>query len=186
MSASAPCSVSKQDQNKTFQVLALSGGGYRGLYTAKVLADIEQELQSPIATKFDLITGTSIGGILALALALEIPAQTMVDLFVKHGEEIFKKRWSFLGIMRAPYSPASLKAQLEASEVFGDRLLGACIHPVMVPSINYTTAKRWVQCKARINASRSCRITRGATQSSGPKGLFLSMGPRLAKWAITS
>lgn len=141
MSVPVPSQESHPDQNKAFQVLALSGGGYRGLYTAKVLADIEQELQAPIATKFDLITGTSIGGILALALALEVRAQTMVDLFVKHGEEIFNKRWSLLGMVRAPYSPVSLKAQLEAPEVFGDRLLGACLHPVMVPSINYTTGE---------------------------------------------
>ena len=52
-----------------FQVLALSGGGFRGLYTAKVLADIEDEIGAPIARRFDLIAGTSVGGILALAIA---------------------------------------------------------------------------------------------------------------------
>lgn len=57
---------------KRFQVLALSGGGYRGLYTAKILADIESELGGPVGRHFDLIAGTSIGGILALAVALEI------------------------------------------------------------------------------------------------------------------
>ena len=34
---------------KRFQILALSGGGYRGLFTAKVLADLEQEIGGPIA-----------------------------------------------------------------------------------------------------------------------------------------
>jgi uncharacterized protein len=128
--------------SKSFQILALSGGGYRGLYTAKVLADIEEDIQAPIATKFDLITGTSIGGILALALALEIPAERMVRLFVDHGEDIFKKRWgSLAGILRAPYSSAPLKQILEDPRIFGDRLLGACRHPVMIPSINYSTGE---------------------------------------------
>jgi patatin-like phospholipase/acyl hydrolase len=43
-----------------FQILALSGGGFRGLYTAKVLADIEEEIKEPIARRFDLIAGTKV------------------------------------------------------------------------------------------------------------------------------
>ena len=126
---------------KPFQVLALSGGGFRGLYTAKVIADVERDIGAPIASRFDLITGTSIGGILALALALEIPAQNIVDLFVGHGEEIFKKRWSLLGMVRAPYSPAPLSGLLSDSKLFGDRLLGACKHRVIIPSLNYSTGE---------------------------------------------
>lgn len=71
--------------NTSFQILALSGGGYRGLYTATILAELERELGGPIARHFDLIAGTSIGGILALALANEIPAQKLVEMFVSKG-----------------------------------------------------------------------------------------------------
>lgn len=127
--------------SKPFQILALSGGGFRGLYTAKVIADVESDIGAPIGSRFDLITGTSIGGILALALALEIPAQDIVDLFVRHGEEIFKKRWSLLGLVRAPYSPAPLSDLLSESKLFGNRLLGACKHPVIIPSLNYSTGE---------------------------------------------
>jgi uncharacterized protein len=129
------------DVPKPFQILALSGGGFRGLYTAKVIADVELEINAPFASRFDLITGTSIGGILALALALEIPAQTIVDLFVDHGEEIFNKRWSLFGFLRAPYSPAPLMGLLSDSKLFGRRLLGACKHPVIIPSLNYSTGE---------------------------------------------
>lgn len=115
--------------------------GYRGLYTAKIIADIEQEIGSPISSRFDLITGTSIGGILALALALEIPAQRIVDLFVEHGPAIFKRRWSLCGLVRAPYSPEPLKQLLMAPALFGDRLLGACKHPVVIPSLSYSTGQ---------------------------------------------
>lgn len=124
-----------------FQILALSGGGFRGLYTAKILADLEQEIGGPIARHFDLITGTSIGGILALALALEVPADRLVELFVRHGGMIFRKRWSFKGIWRAPYSARHLQTLLEADEIFGQRLLGEVLHPVIVPAINYSTGK---------------------------------------------
>lgn len=129
------------DVPKPFQILALSGGGFRGLYTAKVIADVEREINAPFASRFDLITGTSIGGILALALALEIPAQDIVDLFVDHGEEIFHKRWSLFGFVRAPYSPAPLMGLLSEAKLFGDRLLGTCKHPVIIPSLNYSTGE---------------------------------------------
>lgn len=122
-------------------MLALSGGGYRGLYTAKILADLEQEIGGHIAQKFDLIAGTSIGGILALSVAMEIPAEQMVKLFEQHGDEIFKRRFSLWGILRAPYSPEHLKRLLSATEIFGEQTLGACKHPVIVPAINYSTGQ---------------------------------------------
>lgn len=122
-----------------FQILALSGGGFRGAFTAKILADIERDLgDKRIANYFDLIAGTSIGGILALALALEIPAARMVEFFEKHGDDIFQWRPSFFGILRSFYAPMSLQKLLEQPDLFGDKLLGACKHPVIIPSINYS------------------------------------------------
>ena len=85
------------ETTRRFQILALSGGGFRGLYTAQIVADLENEIKAPIASRFDLISGTSIGGILALALAMEIPAQAMVEIFTEHGEDIFSKRFSLKG-----------------------------------------------------------------------------------------
>jgi len=123
---------------RKFQILALSGGGYRGLFTAKIVADIEHEIKAPIASRFDLITGTSIGGILALAIALEIRAEKVVDLFVNHGEKIFKPRFTLKSFLRAKYSSDPLAELLQAEDLFGQRLLGECLHPVIVPSINYT------------------------------------------------
>ena len=127
--------------DSVFQVLSLSGGGYRGLFTARILADLEERIGAPIASRFDLIAGTSIGGILALALALEVPAKRMVALFEEHGEEIFKKRWSLLSYLRSPYTQASLAALLESDALFGQRTIGACKHRVIVPAINHTTGR---------------------------------------------
>lgn len=124
-----------------FQILALSGGGFRGLYTAKILADIEDEIQEPIARRFDLIAGTSIGGILALAIAMEIPAKHIVDLFVNHGEQIFKRRLSLRGVWRAPFSMTPLQRLLSDDKLFGEHVLAHCKHPVIIPSINYSTGQ---------------------------------------------
>jgi predicted acylesterase/phospholipase RssA len=45
-----------------FQILSLSGGGYLGLYTISVVAELERQIRAPIASRFDLIAGTSVGG----------------------------------------------------------------------------------------------------------------------------
>ena len=121
-------------QKSRFQILALSGGGYRGLFTARILAEIERQIEAPIGTRFDLVTGTSIGGILALAIALEIPAQRMVELFQEHGEAIFHKRLSLRGFLRSQYSNETLLRHLSNDDVFGQRVIGECLHPVIVPS----------------------------------------------------
>ena len=74
-----------------FQILALSGGGYRGLFTSTVLARLEQQAQRPIGDCFDLIAGTSIGGVIALGLALGKSAESIKKMFLDHGEEIFTR-----------------------------------------------------------------------------------------------
>jgi len=72
-----------------FRILSLSGGGYQGLFTAHVLAAIEAAGPGPLRDRFDLIAGTSIGGIIALALAAGIPAATIVKAFQERGPSIF-------------------------------------------------------------------------------------------------
>jgi len=129
--------------NKPFKILSLTGGGYRGLYTATVLEDIESHLKKKneddcIANYFDLITGTSIGGIIALALAYEIPANEIAKIFDENGKKIFKKQALF-GFFKAKYNSDTLKKIL--TEWFGDAKLGDLKHPVVIPSVDYTVGK---------------------------------------------
>src|SRR5512141_400111 len=74
---------------KPFRILSLAGGGYLGMYTACVLAELEERAGEPLARRFDLIAGTSVGGILAIALGFEMPMQTVKDLFLEQGTKIF-------------------------------------------------------------------------------------------------
>jgi patatin-like phospholipase/acyl hydrolase len=112
------------------------GGGYRGLFTAKVLAEIEKQTGTPIWQQCDLISGTSIGGILALALAYGVPASTMVDLFVSHGDAIFSRRINLKRIWRSPYSQEVLRKRL--IEIFGSDTMGSLKTRVIIPTINYS------------------------------------------------
>ena len=81
-------------QLNDFQILSLSGGGYFGLYQAVILCELEEKAGKPIAQCFDLLAGTSIGGIIALSLASEVPAKKILQAFEKNGQSIFSERSS--------------------------------------------------------------------------------------------
>lgn len=77
-----------------FKILSIDGGGIRGIIPAKILALAEQELQrtgqaNRICDYFDLICGTSTGGIIAIGLALGMPASEILSLYRDHAREIF-------------------------------------------------------------------------------------------------
>ena len=86
---------------KKFKILSIDGGGIRGIFPAMYLANIEKELKLKgslnwqIYQNFDLICGTSTGGILAIALSLGIPAIELVSLYYDNADKIFgnKKCW---------------------------------------------------------------------------------------------
>ena len=79
-----------------FRVLAIDGGGIRGIIPATVLVDLERRLAPrSLATVFDLIVGTSTGGIIALGLTVpegehpRHPAERLLDFYLSDGETIF-------------------------------------------------------------------------------------------------
>lgn len=127
----------------TYHVLALSGGGYRGLYTATILSELEAALGRPIASHFDLICGTSAGGMLALGLAAEIPALELQALFENEGSRIFGCRGlprRLLGFwLTAKHDSTGLREVL--TERFQDTTIGNLKHRVLVPAVNYSTGR---------------------------------------------
>jgi len=125
-------------------ILALSGGGFRGLYTARVLTVLEERAGRPLAQCFDLLCGTSIGGIIAMALALEIPAKRIADLMESKGADIFprhRRAWvmGWLKCFRPKYRVASMKRMLD--DLFGEHTINDSVARVLVPSVNYSTGR---------------------------------------------
>jgi uncharacterized protein len=127
------------------RVLALSGGGFLGLYTARVLQVLEGRTGAPLGRSFDLIGGTSIGGVLALALAFEIPMSRLVQLFESAGPRIFSHRALPSGtvsrlmdltrsVTGPKYNGAELRVALEHE--LGDARLGEAKHPLVVPAVD--------------------------------------------------
>lgn len=71
--------MNNQTSEAPFRVLALDGGGIKGVFTAALLAELEHMTGQRVVEHFDLITGTSTGGIIAIALALGIPGWRFSD-----------------------------------------------------------------------------------------------------------
>ena len=71
------------------RILTIDGGGIRGTFPAAFLANLEQDLGEPIGRYFDLISGTSTGGIIAIGLALGLRASDILKLYEEQGPAIF-------------------------------------------------------------------------------------------------
>ena len=91
------------ESERTFHILALDGGGVRGIYSAHVLAKLEQTHGVSIADCFDLIAGTSTGSIVAGAAAAGVEMKKVVDLFEGKAADIFPRRRFRKGIFRSQY-----------------------------------------------------------------------------------
>jgi hypothetical protein len=85
-----------------FTILSIDGGGIRGIIPAIILAEIERRTGRRIAELFDLIAGTSTGGILALGLTVpqqpkgtgpRFSASQLVGFYEQDGKEIFHSFW---------------------------------------------------------------------------------------------
>lgn len=121
---------------KTFNVLSIDGGGIRGIIPAMVLAEIESERGTgkPICELFDLIAGTSTGGILALGLSKngsggrqnQYSAEELAEIYASRGQDIFNRSFwkgvsSVGGLSDEKYSHKGIEDVL--NEYFGEVLL---------------------------------------------------------------
>ena len=102
------------------RVLAIDGGGIRGLIPALVLTELERRAGRRIFEMFDLIAGTSTGGILACALCAPdpLPASDLVELYTEEGPKIFDRSLfqrirSADGLLDEKYDDAALDSAME-------------------------------------------------------------------------
>lgn len=131
--------------DRPLRVLCLAGGGFLGLYTAVVLQALEAQAGEPLGRRFDLLAGTSIGALLALGLAYEVPASRLVRLFVEQGPAVFSSRALPNGavsrlldlsrsVMGPKYSGQALRDALQAE--LGGKRLGEALHRVVLPAVD--------------------------------------------------
>lgn len=101
---------------KKFNILSIDGGGIRGVFPAMFLAQLEAKLKADkysnnqIYQNFDLICGTSTGGIIAIAMALGIPAIEIYNLYIDNAVKIFgNKKWLINQIRYAAHDRTELE-----------------------------------------------------------------------------
>lgn len=131
---------------KDFQILSLSGGGARGLYTIAVLASIEENLAEKhgdedywIGKHFDLICGTSVGGLLAMGLASGLTARYLLSVMKEKLPVIFpESRFKRLRqIRKALFDVEPLNEVL--TTLFQNKTIGDISQTrLLIPTINYT------------------------------------------------
>ncbi len=119
------------------RILSIDGGGILGLIPALVLAEIEARTSRPAVQLFDLVAGTSTGGIIASAVAAGFSAKVVVDLYRQRGPQIFSRSlWHRLitgfGVWGPQYEASGIDAALGA--VFGARSLSSCWVDLLVPA----------------------------------------------------
>ncbi|SFL89316.1 Patatin-like phospholipase [Desulfomicrobium norvegicum] len=153
---------SPEDKAIPFRVLTIDGGGIRGLYTAALLKDIMDHYAQlrgvksglDIGTGFDLIAGTSTGGILACALAKGLHPDKVVSLYSEHGPSIFPSpqpsgkgsaliRWAWKHRRSSSANGLALKKRLE--DVFGTTTLA-----------DLYRERRIALCVPAVHAETSC------------------------------
>ncbi len=128
--------------HKIKKILSIDGGGIKGVFPASFLTDIEEATGKSISEHFDLIVGTSTGGIIALGLGMGLSAKEILQFYEELGPGIFKgNRWARtirrLGFSK--YDSAPLKAALISR--FGDRRLGESKNRLVIPSVNLETGE---------------------------------------------
>jgi len=80
-----------------FRILSLSGGGVRGIFQAVFLKNLENTTGIPIFQQFDLISGTSTGSIIALAVSLGIDINRIIDLY-RNNKMFYEMKWKIFSV----------------------------------------------------------------------------------------
>ena len=128
-------------KRRLFRILSIDGGGIRGIFPAAYLAEIEKRFLGggSIASHFDMIAGTSTGGIIALGLANGMTAEQVFRIYVERGEIIFPSprgvghlRQLLRFLFKPKHDQSVLKSEL--LRIFGDRVIDQATTRLVVPS----------------------------------------------------
>jgi len=156
-----PAAEPPKNRTPIRRILSIDGGGINGTCPAAFLATLEEDTGQPIGRYFDLIAGTSTGGILAIGLAMGIPAKELLKLYVERGPYIFGQsgeransrtnRWrqTLRHLVKPKHDADALRAELES--VLGTKRIGDAQRRLLIPAWDadhrsvyiYKTAHHW-------------------------------------------
>jgi patatin-like phospholipase/acyl hydrolase len=175
-------------KKKPIRILSIDGGGIRGILPGQILVALEQITGKPIYESFDLIAGTSTGGILAAALlcpadptnpgsGAKFTAKEAVDIYLKIGDELFKQTIkqrivSLGGLAEEKYDEKSLEKVLEKSleELWLADLLRPCL--ITAYDVRRRKLEFFNQYDAKSNKSKNFKLRDVARATSAAPTFF--------------
>lgn len=164
------------------RILSIDGGGSLGLASAMMLIELERRTQRPTAELFDVVAGTSVGGLLGLSLlvpgdngAPRHTAAQVSSLFEQDAEQVFESSlWRWLstlgGFLGEKYETTGLQEVLD--ELFGDAWLSEAIRPTLIPAYDllqdepYAFRSHWARADAG-DDYRASGVVRATTAVPG-------------------
>ena len=155
------------------RILTIDGGGIKGVFPASFLATIEDTIEDNIKNYFDLIVGTSTGGIIALGLGLGLSAKEILTFYEEYGASIFKgnrllkwlRGWGF-----SKYDNVNLKKALISC--FGDKKLGDSTKRLVIPSLNLENGEVYIY-----KTAHHCRLERDYREKAVDVALATAAAP---------
>lgn len=124
------------------RILSIDGGGIRGIMPAILLRELESRAGKSCAAIFDLLAGTSTGGIIVTGLLANLPASKLVDLYAQRGAAMFYRSFEQKiatgdGTLAPKYTATAMEAELQS--LLGDTWLSETAGPeLLVPSYDIT------------------------------------------------
>lgn len=156
----------KVPNSTEFKILSLDGGGIKGLYAAKLLAQIEEKTGNLLGEHFDMICGTSTGGLLGLGITNKIPCKEMARFYEEHGPLIFPyepwvmRKLRFIGQIGFGSKYSNVKLKVALKELLGDyKTMKDANHLMCIPSFNITKGRPSVFKKPFGHYHRDGRFT---------------------------
>ena len=122
-------------------ILAIDGGGFRGLFAADLLRRIDDRWKIDWASRFGLFAGTSSGAIVAAGLAAGVPVASLVGFYRQHGPAVFRRRLRSRpsGLLASRHDAGVLSARL--GEVLPDVGLAEFPAPLLIPVADIATGR---------------------------------------------
>ena len=141
--------------DRPFRILSIDGGGICGLLPASILAEVESRFLNghSVARYFDLITGTSTGGLIAMGLASGMTGKDLREFYVDRGPFIFPSRKGVVGAARGLFGKAkrTVKTVYDADtlerellRVFDHKLFGDAETRLCIPSFEGRHGEPWI------------------------------------------
>ena len=168
----------------SFYILSIDGGGLRGIVPVRILQKVEEITGKKVHEIFDMVSGTSTGGLLASCLTIrddkypgqpKFPLDKIADIYIDHGKEIFpiksgigKYISEVTNLFAAAYSPKGLEEIL--TKYAGNKMLIDSLLPILVSTYDlntneavfFKTSKAYEDPKSNARIHDICRATSAA------------------------